>query len=98
MVPYDKSLMSFKTSLLADAGLVHGREFSARWSNSLTFVHSGQKVGRATAGTKKLNPNIFATGNQQNRSSFGFSNMDVHVEQVVMDTNEGMKQFMEVRD
>lgn len=96
MVPYDKSLMFGKSSLLADASLVHGREFNTRWSNSLTFAHSGCTIGRTTGETIKLNPTIFATRNQQKPSLFGFSNMDVHIEQVAMDTKEGMKQFMEV--
>jgi hypothetical protein len=97
MVPYHKSLMYAKTRLLADASLVHGREFHARWAGDWVFVHSGKQIGIVPNEAKKaIVPHIFSTATNKSPSTFGLCDMNVNVEQVSMKTNEGIKQFMEV--
>ena len=98
MVSYDKSLVYGKMRLLADAGLLHGREYNTRWSSNWAFVHSAKSVGLASNQVNKpLNPHIFSSTDHQSLPTFGLCDLNVNVEQVQVKTNEGMKQFIEVR-
>ena len=98
MVPYNKSLVYGKMRLLADAGLLHGREFNTRWTGDWTFVHSAKPVGVGTPSSvnKPLNPHIFSSTAHQSLPTFGLCDMNVNIEKVELKSNEGMKQFIEV--
>ena len=100
MVPYNKSLVYGKLRLLADAGLLHGREYNTRWTSNWAFVHSAKPVGCASSlnqTNKPLNPHIFSSTAHQPLPTFGLCDLNVNVEQVEVKSNEGMKQFIEVR-
>lgn len=94
LVPHEKSLLFGRASMLADSGLVHGREFNIGWTNKLTFLHSGEKLGVTTDGTRK-HFNIFQSNFTQSNSSFGLTDNNVYMEAFQSPTNEGLNQYIE---
>ena len=61
LVPPSKSLVSDKTSNVADAGLVMGRSFRVGWGPNWTLAHSGVQISHSAA-TNTKSFGLFSAG------------------------------------